>query len=270
MAQRGAHHFARFFFLCHAGGMSFTLNTTYGPRPAAQAPHSDWRPLDWLALAPHPDDAEIGAGGTLIRVGDAGQRTGILELTRGEMGTLGTPEGRLAECARAAVPLGLSWRGTLGLPDGALGDDPAQALALAGVLRQLRPRILLAPHPSDRHPDHYGAYALTRRALHLAGLRKAPLEGPPHRVAQVLLYQGNADIQPALLVDVEASLPRWEEAIRAHDSQFSGEAVSETVTPEIIERRRARLMYWGTLARVRYAEAFAVAGAGLLVAPESL
>lgn len=241
--------------------MTFSLETTYGTP----------QPLDWLALAPHPDDAEIGAGGTLIRVADAGQRTGVLELTRGEMGTLGAPALRMQECAAAAVSLGLSWRGTLGLPDGGLRDDPAQAQALAAALRQLRPRVLLVPHPADRHPDHYGAHALALRALHLAGLRKADVTGEPHRPTRVLLYQGNADIQPDVLVDVAASLPRWEAAIRAHESQFSGEAVSETVTPEVVERRLARLGYWGPLARVRYAEAFAVEGsAGLLLAPESL
>jgi len=80
--------------------------------------------------------------------------------------------------------------------------------------------------------------------------------GEPHRVGRVLLYQGNADIQANLLVDVEAVQPQWEAAVRAHASQFGGGYVSETVTPEIVERRRARLMYWGTLARVRYAEAF--------------
>ena len=239
--------------------MGYELTTTYGAAT----------PLDWLALAPHPDDAEIGVGGTLIRVGDAGQRTGVLELTRGEMGTLGTPEVRMQECAAAAVPLGLTWRGTLGLPDGELRDDPAQAHALAAALRILRPHVLVVPHPSDRHPDHYGAYALSKRALHLAGLRRAEVPGEPHRPARVLLFQGNADIQPALLVDVEASLPRWEAAIRAHESQFSGAAVSETVTPEVVERRLARLGYWGTLARVRYAEAFGVEGE-LLLAPELL
>lgn len=239
--------------------MTFSLTTTYGMV----------QPLDWLVLAPHPDDAEIGAGGTLIRVGDAGRRTGVLELTRGEMGTLGTPEVRMAECAAAAAHLGLSWRGTLGLPDGDLRDDPAQAAALAAALRLLRPRVLVMPHPSDRHPDHYGAYALGKRALHLSGLRRAELDGEPHRPSRVLLFQGNADLQPALLVDVAASLPRWEAAIRAHVSQFSGEAVSETVTPEVVERRLARLGYWGTLARVRYAEAFGVEGE-LLLAPEML
>ncbi|ADV66227.1 bacillithiol biosynthesis deacetylase BshB1 [Deinococcus maricopensis] len=214
------------------------------------------QPLDWLCLAPHPDDAEIGAGGTLIRLARAGRAVGILELTRGENGTLGTPEQREAECVDAARIMGLAWRGQLDLPDGGLMDTPEQASTLARALRLTRPRVLVIPHHHDRHPDHFGAYHLAKRAAHLAALRKAPLDGDVHRVSTTLLYQGNGDINADLVVDVEAHLHDWATAIRAHVSQFSGETVSETVTPEVIERRTARLMYWGTLTRRRYAEAF--------------
>ncbi|MBB5235803.1 PIG-L family deacetylase [Deinococcus budaensis] len=227
------------------------------------------QPLDWLCLAPHPDDAEIGAGGTLIRLGRAGQAAGVLELSRGERGTQGTPEGRGAECVAAARVMGLAWRGQLGLPDGGLADTPPGAHALAAVLRAVRPRVLVVPHHQDRHPDHFGTYHLARRALHLAALRKADLGGEAHRVARVLLYQGNGDIRANLLVDVGDVMESWEAAIRAHVSQFTGGYVSETVTPEIVERRRARLTYWGTLARVRYAEAFEIEEP-LLVDPAGL
>ena len=226
-------------------------------------------PLDWLCLAPHPDDAEIGAGGALIRVARSGGAAGVLELTRGEGGTQGTPEVRVAECVAAAAVMGLSWRGQLGLPDGGLVDSGAGARALAVVLRALRPRVLVVPHYRDRHPDHFGAYHLAKRAVHLSGLVKAELPGETHRPARVLLYQGNADITPNVLVDVSGVQDVWERAVLAHHSQFSGLAVSETVTPEIVERRRARLMYWGTLARVRYAEAFEVEDP-LLIDPASL
>ena len=237
------------------------MYTTYGPPNPA--------PLDWLALAPHPDDAEIGAGGTLLRLAQQGKRTGILELTRGEGGTQGDPETREAECVAAARLLGLSWRGQLGLPDGGLLDIPDQARALAFALRLTRPRVLVVPHYLDRHPDHFGAYHLTKRAIHLAQLARADVPGPAHRVSRVLLYQGNADIAANVLIDVESVLPQWEAAVHAHVSQFSGAAISETVTPEIIERRRARLMYWGTLGRRRYCEAFESDGA-LLLDPEEL
>ncbi|MDV6376109.1 bacillithiol biosynthesis deacetylase BshB1 [Deinococcus arenicola] len=242
--------------------------TSVPPLPF-QTVHGIPIPLDWLCLAPHPDDAEIGAGGTLIRLAQAGRAVGILELSRGERGTQGTPQVRVAECARAAQIMGLSWRGQLGLGDGELTDTPAAAHALAAALRAVRPRVLLVPHHKDRHPDHFGTYHLSRRAVQLAQLRKADLQGEPWRVSRVLLYQGNADIQATLLVDVGDVQQEWEAAVQAHRSQFSGEAISETVTPEIIERRRARQIYWGTLARVRYAEAFEAEDA-LLVDPLAL
>ncbi|AFZ66463.1 PIG-L family deacetylase [Deinococcus peraridilitoris] len=227
------------------------------------------QPLHALCLAPHPDDAEIGAGGTLAQLARLGRPVGILELSRGEQGTLGTPEIRALECVRAGEILGLSWRGQLGLPDGDLGDTPEAAHALAAVLRLVRPQLLFVPHYADRHPDHVGSYQLAKRALHLAALAKAEVPGSSHRAARVLLYQGNAPIQPNVLVDIEQDLITWEAAIRAHASQFSGRAVSETVTPEVIERRKARLMYWGTFAGRRFCEAFE-SESPLLLAPQSL
>lgn len=227
------------------------------------------QPLDWLCLAPHPDDAEIGAGGTLIRLARAGKGVGILELSRGEMGTQGTPQARQAECIEAARIMGLSWRGQLGLPDGGLADLPGEAQALASALRAVRPRVLVVPHHLDRHPDHFGTYQLAKRAIHLAALKKAEVPGDPHRVERILLYQGNADIRASILVDVGEVMATWEAAIRAHTSQFSGGYVSETVTPEIIERRKGRLTYWGTLLRVKYAEAFETEDP-MLIDPASL
>lgn len=222
------------------------MYTTYG-KPAA---------LAWLVLAPHPDDAEIGAGGTLARLARGGHPVGILELTRGEGGTQGDPDTREAECVDAARILGLSWRGQLGLPDGGLMETPEQARALAIALRYVRPRVLAVPHQRDRHPDHFGAYHLAKRAVHLAALARADVPGQPHRISRLLMYQGNADIAANILVDIELDLATWEAAIRAHVSQFTGAAISETVTPEIVERRKARLMYWGTLGKARYCEAF--------------
>lgn len=222
------------------------MYTTYG-KPDA---------LAWLVLAPHPDDAEIGVGGTIARLAREGHAVGILELTRGESGTQGDPETRQAECLEAARILGLTWRGQLALPDGGVTDTPEQARALAIALRYVRPRVLVVPHQRDRHPDHFGAYHLAKRALHLAALARADVPGKPHRITRLLTYQGNADIKANILVDIEQDLPTWEAAIRAHASQFTGEAISETVTPEIIERRKARLMYWGTLGKARYCEAF--------------
>lgn len=213
-------------------------------------------PLDVLCIAPHPDDAEIGCGGTLARARSEGQRTGILELTRGEMGSLGTPELRDAEALEAAKILGLSYRGNLRWSDGQITDAPELCLWLARSLRDLKPRVLLVPHEHDRHPDHIGAARVCVSAVHLAGLRKARLEGEPHKISSILSYQGNAPIQANALIDVTDHMDVWEDSIMAHASQFTGEAVSETVSPDILERRKARMMYWGTFIGVRYAEAY--------------
>jgi N-acetylglucosamine malate deacetylase 1 len=213
-------------------------------------------PLDILCIAPHPDDAEIGCGGSLARAKTEGKRTGILELTLGEMGSLGTPEVRLMEARVAAEILGLSFRGNLRWQDGCVQDSETYRLELAQVIRDLKPKTILVPHETDRHPDHVGAARVTTSALHFAGLRKAKLTGEPHKVARVLYYQGNAPIEANVLVNVSGFMETWEAAIMAHASQFTGEAVSETVSPEIIERRKARMMYWGTFIGARYAESY--------------
>jgi N-acetylglucosamine malate deacetylase 1 len=212
--------------------------------------------LDVLAIAPHPDDAEIGCGGTLIKAARGGQAIGILELTRGEMGTLGTPEIRDIEALNASRVMGLAYRGNLALPDGRLQDNLEQRRSLAQAIRNLRPHTLLVPHEKDRHPDHVGAARLCDSAIHMAGLQKAEIAGTPHKVRRILYYQGNAPIEANVLVDVSSVIEIWEQAVMAHQSQFTGAAVSETVTPEILERRKARMMYWGTFVGVRYAEAF--------------
>jgi N-acetylglucosamine malate deacetylase 1 len=217
-------------------------------------------PLDLLVIAPHPDDAEIGAGGSLARAVSEGKRTGILELTRGEMGSLGTPELRDQEALEAAKILGLAYRGNMRWTDGGIQDVPAYRLELAQVLRDLRPKTLIVPCERDRHPDHIGAAQVCASAVHFAGLRKAALQGEPHKVSRFLSYQGNAPIEPGVLVNVSDHMNIWAEAILAHTSQFTGEAVSETVSPEILERREARMMYWGTFIGVRYAEAFETRG----------
>jgi N-acetylglucosamine malate deacetylase 1 len=213
-------------------------------------------PLDILCIAPHPDDAEIGCGGSLARAKAEGQHTGILELTLGEMGSLGTPDIRLQEARAAAEILGLSFRGNLRWQDGGVTDSEKYRLELAQVIRDLKPKTLLVPHETDRHPDHVAAAKVATSALHFAGLRKAKLTGEPHKVAKVFYYQGNAPIEANVLVDVTDFMDVWEAAIVAHASQFTGEAVSETVSPEILERRKARMMYWGTFIGARYAESY--------------
>ncbi|ADR36977.1 LmbE family protein [Oceanithermus profundus DSM 14977] len=213
--------------------------------------------LDLLVVAPHPDDAELGAGGTLAKAARAGRAVGVIDLTQGELGSKGDPETRAREAEAAARVLGLAWRANLGLPDGGVADAPEPARALAALLRRTRPRVVLAPHPEDRHPDHVAAAALARRAVHLAGLARADVEGRPHKPERFLHYPGNAPVRPDLLVDVSDVIEVWEAAVRAFASQFEGEDVSETVGPAGLEARRALRRYWGNLAGVAYAEPLA-------------
>src|SRR5688572_23364573 len=131
-------------------------------------------PLDLLAVAPHPDDAELICGGTLVRAVRAGHAVGILDLTRGEMGSRGTPEGRAAEAARAATVLGIDERESLGMPDAAITNTRETRLRLVAALRRLRPRVVIAPAPAPfgRHPDHREAAELIRDAVFLSGLAR--------------------------------------------------------------------------------------------------
>lgn len=212
--------------------------------------------LDWLVVAPHPDDGELGCGGVLARQAAGGGAVGILDLTRGEMGSKGTPELRQQEAEQASRILGLAYRHNLGLPDGFLQDGAEQVLPLAAVLRQVKPRWVWAPWWADRHPDHTAAYHLVKRAVHLAGLGRSPLEGSPHKPERVLFYPGNHPATPGLAMDISDQIEVWQAAVLAYGSQFSGPAVSETVGPGGVESRRALRRYWGNTLGVAYAEPF--------------
>ena len=209
--------------------------------------------LDLLVIAPHPDDAELGCGGMLARAKVEGKRTGILDLSRGELGSKGRVEERAAEATEAARILQLDYRGNLGLPDGGIADVEEQRLKLAQVIRELKPKTVIAPLESDRHPDHLGASRLSASAIHFAGLKKSPLEGTPHK-SRLLLYPGNYPAQPNLLVDVSEYIEIWQASVLAHQSQFHGEAASETVSMAGVEARRAMRRYWGNFVGVAYAE----------------
>ncbi len=178
-------------------------------------------PLDILAIAPHPDDAELFCGGLLAKMAQLGYRVGILDLTRGEKASRGTADLRAQEASRAAQVLGVAWRGNLGLPDcGLLGDDPTQTLALVEQLRLLRPELVLAPWQQERHPDHRAAAQLADRACFLAGLRNFPQPDQPlHRIRQLLFYPMRVEARPSFVVDIEPFAELKRQAIACHASQ---------------------------------------------------
>jgi len=176
--------------------------------------------LDVLAIAAHPDDAELTCGGTLLKMAEKSYKTGILDLTEGEMGTRGTRETRAKEAATAARILKVSWRGTLGVPDSDVQPTRENKLRLAKVIRELRPRTVILPYWEARHPDHYRASTLGYEGCFLAGLKQLPVEGEPHRPFKVLYATSFEGMPPTFIVDVTKQYEARRKAILAYASQF--------------------------------------------------
>jgi N-acetylglucosamine malate deacetylase 1 len=176
--------------------------------------------LDLLAIAAHPDDVELTCGGTLLKTAQLGYKTGILDLTQGEMGTRGTPETRANEAATAAKILRVSWRGTLGVPDSDVQPTRQHKLRLAQLIRELRPHTVILPYWEARHPDHYHAATLGYEGCFLAGLRQLPIEGEAHRPFKILYSTSYAPVRPTFVVDISEQFEARRRAILAYGSQF--------------------------------------------------
>ncbi len=218
--------------------------------------------LDLLAIAAHRDDAELTCGGTLIKAVDAGRRVGVLDLTQGEMGTRGSAAIRAAEAAAAAAVLGLTIRENLGLPDAGVRNDNETRALLVQMLRRLRPRVVIAPAPRGRHPDHRLTTELIRDACFLAGLAKyAPVDAPvfrPFKLLHVITYREDA-LKPTFVVDISEQFTRKLAAVRCYGSQFDGATQAGEVFPngeplyDVVMHQAA---HYGTLIRARYGEPF--------------
>jgi len=177
--------------------------------------------LDLLAIAAHPDDVELTCGGTLIKMAKRGYKTGVLDLTAGEMGTRGTPETRAKEAAKAAKLLGVKWRESLGVPDSDVQPSRQHKLRLAEVIRELRPRTVILPYWEARHPDHYHASALGYEGCFLAGLKQLPIAGEAYRPFKILYSTAFAETaRPTLVVDITEQYEQRRKAITAYGSQF--------------------------------------------------
>ncbi len=196
--------------------------------------------LDLLAFGAHPDDVELSCGGWLILAGRRGQRTGVVDLTRGELATNGTPEERDREAADAAAALGLAVRENLRLPDGGLrAEDPEQLAALVGAIRRHRPALLLAPWTEARHPDHAAAGALATKAVFFAGLRRyRPDLGEPWRPLRRLAYPERHDAPATFVVDTSEVHEQKLVALACHGSQFTRPVrpLTPTLSPDAVER----------------------------------
>jgi bacillithiol biosynthesis deacetylase BshB1 len=214
--------------------------------------------LDVLAIAAHPDDVEQTCGGTLIRMAEKGYRTGVLDLTAGEMGTRGTPELRLQEAEAAGRKMLLQFRGNLRFPDARLENTIAPRMTLASEIRRLRPRVVILPYWDARHPDHYRASELGFEASFLAGLRKLDEYSEPHRPYKILYSSLYADVRPSFVVDITTQFERRMEALFCYESQY-GAGETSPLFPgkeEIQERLASIARFYGQQIGVRYGEPF--------------
>ena len=217
--------------------------------------------LDILAIAAHPDDVEQTCGGTLIRMAEAGYRTGVLDLTAGDMGSRGTPEIRLKESDAAGCHMQLAWRGNLRWPDARLENTVTARMTLAAEIRNLRPRVVILPYWQARHPDHYRAAEVGFEACFLAGLKKLDEETAPHRPSKILYSSLYANVTPSFVVDISAQFERRMSALFAYESQYGEQADAAELFPkqqEIRERLGAIARFYGNLIGVKYGEPFVI------------
>jgi bacillithiol biosynthesis deacetylase BshB1 len=218
-------------------------------------------PVDLLVFGPHPDDLEIGAGGTVAKHAAMGLRVGLCDLTAGEMGSNGTVEERLAEAEDARKVLGAVWRLNLRWPDRAIGSEPKQGLAATELIRQVRPKAIALPYWSDRHPDHEAASRVLTEAIFNAGLRRFNAEGEPWKPEMTSYYFINESTQPSFVVDVSQHYEIKRRALACHASQFrpsAGGAQTRLTSPRFMTLIESRDAQFGVLAGVDFAEGFVI------------
>jgi N-acetylglucosamine malate deacetylase 1 len=217
--------------------------------------------LDVLAIAAHPDDVEQTCGGTLIKMAEMGYRTGVLDLTAGDMGTRGTPEQRVEESEVAAQHMLLKWRGNLHMPDARLENNIMARMTLAIKIREVKPRVVILPYWQARHPDHYRAAELGFEACFLSGLKKLDEYSVPHRPFKILYSSVYADVKPSFIVDISGQFERRMAALLSYTSQYGEMVEGGALFPseqEIRERLGAIARFYGNQIGVRYGEPFVV------------
>lgn len=241
--------------------------------------------LDILAIAAHRDDVEQTCGGTLLKAAQRGQRTGILDLTQGEMGTRGTSDDRAREASDAAKILGVQWRRALDIPDGRVENTWENRQKVATVIRETRPRVVILPYWKGRHPDHYTASILGYEACFLAGLAKLDLNCPPsalsqssaggdtrkslppHRPFKIIYATLYYDVRPTFVVDITEQFEAKFASILAYKSQFSNQEAGKDLFPaheEIRARVDAMARFYGMLGGATHAEPFLQKEVGLV------
>ncbi len=235
--------------------------------------------VDVLAIAAHRDDAEQTCGGTLLKMAQLGHRTGILDLTQGELGTRGSAGDRAREADEAARILKVSWRHALDIPDGRVENTWDNRLKVARVIRQTRPQVVMLPYWKGRHPDHYTCSVLGYEACFLAGLTKLDISGaretrnlkrqafPPHRPFKIVYATLYYDVRPTFVVDITDQFEARMESILAYKSQYSDQDLGKGDFPpfdEIRSRVESMARFYGMMAGVKYGEPFLQKEVGLV------
>jgi bacillithiol biosynthesis deacetylase BshB1 len=220
-----------------------------------------------LAVAAHRDDVEQTCGGTLLRLSSQGLRTAILDLTRGEAGTRGSAAEREAEAAEAAKIIGVTWREALDIPDGRVENTYDNRVKIVEVLRRVRPRVVILPYWTGRHPDHYTTSILGYEACFLSGLKKLEASAEPWRPFKIVYASLYADVRPSFVVDISSFIEERHRALMAYKSQYANQAAGSGLfvpEEEIRERTFAEARHYGLLGGVKYAEPFVQKEVGLV------
>ncbi|MCD4654861.1 bacillithiol biosynthesis deacetylase BshB1 [bacterium] len=218
--------------------------------------------VDVLAIGAHPDDVELTIGGTIAGLVRRGKRVAVIDMTRGEMGTRGTPEQRSKEAATAAEILGLTERINLDMDDGYLANTLENRRKLIAEIRRLRPKIVLAHHWNDLHPDHCAVAEMVKDTMYPIGMPKYQAEGKPYRPNEVLFYMGHFPFEPNLIVDVSEDMETKMAACRCYQSQLfkpdSSEIETSIAQPDFLDHLVARARHYGLQILKTYGEPFAV------------
>jgi len=220
--------------------------------------------VDVMAFGAHPDDIEIGCGGTLIKLTDAGYSVTLVDMTRGEMGTRGTMATRRKEAAAATKILGAVARENLALEDANLHVSKEAKKKIAAVVREYRPRMVLVPYYEDRHPDHYHASELAYEGIFLAGLTRYATGQESYRPSKLLYYMGWYEFKPSFTVDITEQFDRKMEAIYAYSTQFKPDdhfyKQTRLTSREYQWTLTHRMAYYGSLIGKKYGEGFLIRG----------
>lgn len=222
-------------------------------------------PCDLVVFGTHPDDAELCAGGLLAKTAASGRRTAIVDLTRGELGSLGTPEIRSEEAAAAARVLGVSHRINLELRDGHVADSDANRERVVRIVRELKPTVIVGPPLEDHHPDHIATAEMLRRSFYLCGIRKYLPDVPAHKPRALLHHFSSRPLKPDLVVDVSEFFEQRMEAVRCYRSQFTENQdgadgpTLRIASKGFLDSIEATLKYFGSLIGAPYGEPFTTA-----------